>query len=113
MSKNKAKLLKASTAEGIKKYEVPMVMLPILPEDVKSRVIPKLQKLVEELGGKLDVKEDWGKRHLAYKIKGNEEGYYIFFSLEIAPSQIKKLEQVFSRLNKDILRFLIISEDNL
>lgn len=108
----KSKLLKPEANDSKRKYEVPVVMVPILPEDVKDRVIPSIEKTVKELDGTIKVKEDWGKRHLAYEIDGNEEGYYIFFKLEITPVKVKELEVAFSRMT-DILRFLVIREDKL
>ncbi len=110
---NKSRLLVAQDDTSLRAYEVPVVLVPILPEDVKSRVIPAINELAEKLGGKISVKEEWGKRHLAYEIKGNEEGYYIFFKLEIAPVKVKEFEQELGRMNKDVLRFLVIREDKL
>lgn len=110
---NKSRLLSPQEDESLRAYEVPVVLVPILPEDVKDRVVPAISDLAEKLGGKISVKEDWGKRHLAYEIKGNEEGYYIFFKLEISPVKVKQFEEELGRMTKDVLRFLVIREDKL
>lgn len=94
------------------KYEVPVVAKPLLPEDIKTKVIPSIQKIVEKLGGKLTVKDEWGKRHLAYQIKGIDEGYYIFFALELDATKVDQFNKAMM-LTQDVLRFLVIKEENL
>lgn len=93
-------------------YEVPVVVKPLLPEDVKAKVVPAISKLAEKNGGKLSIKDEWGKRHLAYAIKGIEEGYYIFFNLELEAAKLAEFEKGL-KLIPDVLRFLVIREDYL
>lgn len=96
----------------MRKYELAMLLKPLLPEDVHNRIVPELTKIVTKLKGKLSVKEDWGKRHLAYDVQGLEEGYYIFFEMELDPAKTAQLEKAFVPMS-DILRYLIIREDQL
>jgi small subunit ribosomal protein S6 len=93
-------------------YEVALLLKPLLPDDIKNRVVGAIQKLTSSLGGELETKEVWGKKHLAYSIKGHEEGYYIFFKLELAPAQVKEFSRSL-RLMSDVLRFLVIKETEL
>ena len=55
-------------------------------------------------------KKIWGKRHLAYVIEGNEEGYYVVYNLEIDKSKITEIQNKLKFMN-DILRFLLVLED--
>lgn len=93
-------------------YELALVVKPLLPDDVKTKVTSELEKLVEKLEGKISVKEEWGKRHLAYPIKGHEEGYYVFFKVELSSDKTQQFQAQLRQV-KDVLRFLLISENEL
>ena len=107
---NKLEMLNAVNDAAQANYELVLLMPPILPDDVQKRVMPKIEKIVKGLKGNITVSEDWGKRHLAYEIAGNEEGYYLFTSLDIEPSKVDRLQVELTRL-ADILRFLLVRRD--
>lgn len=98
----------------MKKYELAVVIKPLLPEDIKQKVVAKIEAAAAELEGKISAKheEQWGKKHLAYRMKKNEEAFYAFFSLELAASNLKQFQRELSLFN-DILRFLVIEEDQI
>lgn len=92
------------------KYEFMCIIKPFLPEDVRVKLHEHIKKNFESVGGKI-VKEDiWGKRHLAYKIKGHEEGYYILFDLELPKEKVDEVSKEL-RLMGDLLRFVIIGKE--
>lgn len=93
-------------------YELPLVIKPLLPDDVRDKVVASIEETVKKMGGSLETTQVWGKKHLAYPIKGHEEGYYIFFKLVLDADKVKQLEKTI-KLIPDVLRFLIISEENL
>lgn len=94
------------------KYELALLIKPLSPEDITNRVVVEITNEVKSLGGTMQLKLEWDKRHLAYEIKGQSEGFYKFYTLEMTPEAVLTLDSSL-KLNKDILRFLIISEDNL
>ncbi len=83
----------------------------IARQDISSmeleKIIDKYIKLIEDDGGKLINKENWGLRNLAYKIKNNRKGNYVLMNIESKGTTIKELERVF-RIDEDIIRFLNI-----
>jgi len=94
------------------KYELALLIKPLLPEDIKNRVMKDITAEVEKFDGKMELKLDWGKRHLAYEVKGQNEGVYMFYTLEMTPANLLTLSNIL-KLNKDLLRFLVVSDDNL
>ncbi len=94
------------------KYELIVIIKPLLPEDIKSKVLKRIEKLVENASGKITGTDIWGKRHLAYKINQHEEGYYVVLKIEMPASKAKEFERDV-KLENDILRFLLIKEENL
>ena len=94
------------------KYELMIIIKPLLPEDIKSKVLKNLEDFINKNSGKIISTDIWGKRHLAYKIKGHEEGYYVVLKLDISKKKVKDFES-YLKLQNDILRYLLIREDNL
>jgi small subunit ribosomal protein S6 len=89
------------------KYEFMAIVKPFLPEDVRNKLVAKLKKLFVDNGGKV-VKEDiWGKRHLAYKIDGHEEGYYVLYFVEMPKDGLSKVKEEL-KMTSDLLRYIII-----
>lgn len=93
-------------------YELMVIIKPLLPEDIKSKVLKKIEKLVKAADGKINDIDVWGKRHLAYKIKSHEEGYYIVLDLDLNQDKVKEFEHDL-KLESDVLRYLLIREDNI
>lgn len=91
------------------KYELMVILKPLLPEDIRAGVQKKLETHVKKAKGKILADDVWGKRHLAYPISKHEEGYYIVYKLELAPEHVDEF-QVELKLMNDILRFLLSTE---
>ncbi|BCX13835.1 MAG: 30S ribosomal protein S6 [Candidatus Dojkabacteria bacterium] len=93
-------------------YELMVVLKPLLMEDIKDKIIPKISKEVKKLGGTLELKDNMGKRILAYPIKGYKEGYYLVYKLTIDSDKINELNN-WLKIYDALLRHLIIREDQL
>jgi small subunit ribosomal protein S6 len=93
-------------------YELMVIIKPLLPEETRGEVQDRLLKLVKKAGGEITSTDVWGKRHLAYEIKGFDEGYYIIYKCELPAAAVAELNQALT-LNPDIIRFLLIKEENL
>jgi small subunit ribosomal protein S6 len=95
----------------MRKYEVTFILSPALDESAVEEHFTKLEKLVEREGGTIQDWDKWGKRRLAYPIKGESDGYYGFLRFEADPDSIEKLGQIY-RLDESILRHVhIVGED--
>jgi small subunit ribosomal protein S6 len=81
-----------------------------LPEDLAQEMTGKAKKTIEEVGG-LKVAEDfWGRRRLAYKIQGQDHGYYAVFNFSLEPQKISELEAEIKMIS-EIIRFMVISDE--
>ena len=70
------------------------------------------QALVEANGGKVSKREYWGLRNLAYKIKKNRKGHYVFMNVEANAETLSEVERSL-HYNEDVLRYLSIRVDAL
>src|SRR5689334_20251238 len=68
--------------------------------------------LVAENGGKVEKREYWGLRNLAYRVKKNRKGHYVLFNLDAPPAAVSELERNM-RINEDVLRYLTVRVDAL
>ena len=66
--------------------------------------------MITKNGGKVTTSEDWGKRRLAYRIKGCKEGTYQRIEFEIEPKSIPTLKRAF-KLNENIVREMLIVKE--
>lgn len=94
------------------RYELMVIIKPLLPEDVKTKVLSKIEKFVSKASGKIHKTDIWGKRHLAYAIKSHEEGYYVVLDVEMEQANVKEFERSL-KLETDVLRYLLVREDQL
>ncbi|MDP6172918.1 MAG: 30S ribosomal protein S6, partial [Rhodospirillales bacterium] len=68
--------------------------------------------VIEENGGKVTKRENWGLRGLAYKINKNRKGHYVLFNLNAPAAAVHEMERQM-RLNEDILRQMTLRVDEL
>jgi len=90
-------------------YELAVLYHPDLEVDL-SKAEEKVAKIVADNGGKITATDNWGKRKLAYKIKGNEHAVYVFYTVEMPGTGVKKVESTLN-ITDEVIRFLITKPD--
>src|SRR3954449_2916376 len=63
-----------------REYETIFILRPDLANDAISAVNAKVRGVIEAGGGTLLKIDNWGKRKLAYEVKKQLKGIYLFFS---------------------------------
>ena len=91
-------------------YETIYIIQPEAAEDQVETVIQEVESLVAEDGGAVVRKDLWGKRRLAYHVKGFQEGIYVLMRFECGPAFPRKLEDFF-KLNESVIRYLVVFFD--
>lgn len=69
-------------------------------------------KVIEDQGGTVGKRENWGLRNLAFKIKKNRKGHYILLNIDAPATAVHEMERQM-RINEDVLRYLTIRVDEL
>jgi small subunit ribosomal protein S6 len=87
-------------------YEVLYIIQADLDEAATTAVIEKINGWITESKGTVAKVDRWGKRHMAYAIRKQREGYYVLVTAEMAPTFVTELERNL-RLNEPVLRHLI------
>jgi small subunit ribosomal protein S6 len=86
------------------------ILDPKLDEDESKALLVKIEELMSKQGVEIEKTEPWGKRRLAYAIKGNWEGSYILSYLKAEPTAISEMERRL-RVTEGVLRFLMVRTD--
>ena len=101
-----------SSKENKNLYE----LIFIARQDVSSQDIDKisdnLNKIVHSYNGELIKKEYWGLRPLAYTIKKNNKGHYVFFGFRATTAGIKEMDRRI-KLDENILRHSVIAVEKI
>ena len=93
----------------MRKYEV-IFIIRSMEEEVTVAVIDKFAKLIAANGGTITKEDRWGKRHLAYPIKKETEGFYVLFYVTCEPACVAEVDRVM-KITDEILKHMIVRSD--
>ncbi len=93
-------------------YENVFIARQDLTPNKVTELADKFAAVIEQNGGKIAKREDWGLRTLAYKIQKNRKGYYTMFNIDAPAAAVVEMERLM-RLDENLLRFLTVKVDEL
>ncbi len=91
-----------------KRYETVFILTPVLSEDQAKEAAKKFEKILTDLGAKVNHKENWGLKKLAYPIQKKSTGFYHLMDYTGKGTEVAELELQFKR-DERILRFLTVA----
>ena len=96
----------------MKPYELLLIITPDHDENEAEALTNQVKGIIESGGALLKV-DPWGKKRLAYPIQKRNEGYYVLYIFESAPSFVAQLNQALHVI-ESILRYMIVQyEDDI
>ena len=96
----------------LREYEALIILKAGGAEQDVARSATQLEELIKKLGGKVERSQSMGRRRLAFRISRQAEGYYHLLRFHAPTDQVGELERLL-RLNEAIVRFMILSEEEL
>jgi len=88
----------------------------IARQDISSAQAEQLAEtvsgIIRDNGGQVAKTEHWGLKTLAYKIKKNRKGHYVFLNIDAPPPAVTEMERNLS-INEDVLRYMTVRVDAL
>lgn len=96
-----------TTSEDTRIYEFCVLYPYGLTQKEEQEVLKAVEAHIEEAGGKQVAKDAWGRRGLAYPIKGHTEGNYVVYYYEIDPAKLKELDEAL-RITLNVLRHIVV-----
>jgi small subunit ribosomal protein S6 len=94
----------------MRNYEVVLIVHPDLDDTALQGIVDRVQGWITGSGGSVDKVDQWGKRRMAYSIRKQREGQYVYIETQFAPTFSAELERNI-RLLEPIMRFSIISKE--
>jgi small subunit ribosomal protein S6 len=87
-------------------YEVVFLVHPDQSAQVPA-MIERYESIVQQDGGTVHRKEDWGRRQLAYSINKVHKAHYVLMNIECGNGALAELENAF-RYNDAVIRNLVV-----
>ena len=92
------------------KFEAVILFSPDLSNPIINKEEDKINKIIENLKGKIVEKENWGLKDLNYSINNYKKAFYKYYQIEVVGSELKSIKKTLTQ-NEKILRHLFVKVD--
>ena len=90
-------------------YELTVLIHPDLEADLETP-LNKVRGIINAAGGKIVREDNWGKKKLAYAIRREEFGIYVYMDVELPSDAPLKISNTFN-ITDEVLRYLLVRVD--
>lgn len=101
----------ADTPNTLREYETIYILSPDTNNDKVAEINDRVKTIIEERGGEILNVDNWGKRKLAYEIKKERKGIYLFWQYLGSPDIVAEFERNM-RIIDPIVRYMTIKLEN-
>jgi len=91
----------------MRRYETVFILRPGQSEDEINATIDTTKKIVLDENGSIISLNRWGLKKLAYTIKKENQGHYVFCDFAGTPAAVAEIERKF-RIDDAVLKYLTI-----
>lgn len=91
----------------MRRYEQIYILRPSLSEDEINKVVENTNQIITDEEGSVISNVKWGMKKLAYPIKKEPQGYYIFADFAATPAAVAEVERKF-RIDDSVLKYMSI-----
>ncbi len=91
----------------MRRYETIYIIRPTVNEDDINAIVDRTNGVIEKFGGSIVQLDRWGIKKLAYQIKKEGQGYYVFTEYAGTPEAVDELERLF-RIDENTLRYMTV-----
>jgi len=88
-------------------YETIFIINPDSDNAVFEQTINTVRNLIESNGYEVRRMDPWGRRRLAYEVKGHKEGYYVLIVFESEPNFVEALQRHY-RITEPIIKYMVV-----
>jgi small subunit ribosomal protein S6 len=93
------------------RYEIGFIITPEVNEEEVKKIIESITSAIKKAKGVIENLDEWGRKKMAFPIKKNLEGYYVFIQTEVDGAIIATLERRLKQMEK-VLRFITLRLDD-
>ena len=91
----------------MRRYETITIIRPNAGEDDITGIIDRTKDIIEQRGGSIVTIDKWGLKKLAYFIKKEQQGYYVYMEYAGNPEAVSEMERVY-RIDDRVLKFMTV-----
>ena len=91
----------------MRNYEVVLIAHPDLDETAMTGLVERVQSWITASGGSVDKVDRWGKRRMAYSIRKQREGQYVYIEAQFEPKFTTEFERNL-RFVESVMRYSVI-----
>ena len=91
----------------MRRYETIFILRPTIGEEQINTIIDNTTKIIQSDKGQIIESDKWGVKKLAYPIKKETLGFYVFFDYAGTPEAVSEIERKF-RIDDAVLRYLSV-----
>lgn len=91
----------------MRRYETIFILRPNAGEDEINRVVESTSKIILDEKGTIIELDKWGMKKLAYLIKKESLGYYVYCDYAGTPAAVSEIERKF-RIDDTVLKYMTI-----
>jgi small subunit ribosomal protein S6 len=95
----------------VREYEFVYVIQPDATVEREAEIHQRLDQVVADHKGRLLLRDDWGKRRLAYEIKKFQKGHYFQVNYLGQGKEVAEIERLM-RIDADVLRYLSVQAND-
>ena len=94
----------------MQRYDVIAIVLANLSDEDITALIERSQKIITDRKGVVAKIDKWGKRHLAYEIKKQKDGYYFLIDFAGNGAIVAEIERNY-KIDDRILKFMTVKKE--
>ena len=91
----------------MRRYETICIVRPGAGEDKITAITDKTNDIVSQNSGTTLKVDQWGVKKLAYLIKKEQQGYYIYFEYAGTPAAVNEIERVY-RIDDQVMKYMTV-----
>jgi small subunit ribosomal protein S6 len=91
-------------------YEVMFIVRPDMADEDTDKLVSTLESNASAAGAKVNATERWGKRKLAYDVRGFAEGNYVLLKVDADGKAIHEVERRL-RVAEPVIKFITVRTD--
>ncbi len=91
-------------------YESVFIIRPDVLEVDLDKFVAQMESVVTSSGGAVQKTEKWGRRRLAYEVRGQREGQYIVCTMECEPPVVREFERLL-KVAEPVIKFQTVRID--
>jgi len=91
----------------MRRYETIYILRPNLGEEEITKVVESTNAILNSGDGEIIALDQWGLRKLAYLIKKESNGYYVYCDYATAPDNVSEMERKF-RIDDTVMKYMTV-----